>query len=644
MLKSTSCKNAFRFLPVMLGIVIFLIFPFPSRAETALVSVPRGSLNVRRRPDSKADILFSLPADSRPLVTEEENGWCRVEYEGKTGYARTEYLLIPSHMAGGVYYPDTGIVYYHTEKDLHSPLNGVSSPQTPVIVLETEENWILAQSFGQENAVPGWVDAEQFLHQYREAQETVFMKPENGILACDAPLFAEKEREGLMVVLSTGTAVTVESETGSMALIRSADQMGWTEKSAVALTGFTTESHDLTGALITRDQAREICINALVPPAEAESKDKSPLTPEEYEKAVHEREEAVNALSSRLLFDYTLEKEQDRLLWHCTLSDPEGRLCHALWFRDTENPEIHVFDRTSYAQKMPDTRPELELTLEAENTVLCEKEPLLLRAGMKNACSYEYRILREGELLLTYGPTEQAQTYYLPREKGDYLVSVTARDSMGQSVTQELPFSVTDQPRQGFLLFSQQDQSWDTVPYKDSTLGHSGCAVFSLSHALQLMGKTGEEILPEHLAERYARCLTPDGTDTARLLRESGADLGFSTRKTPYKSEDEIARLLRQGAFFTISVARGHIALVQGLSPDGTHVRVIDSAPSATFERLSGTCLYNESRGGDLYPLERPEEASGLYVCMETGRLSAAEYWMDLAYAARRGCRLILPE
>ena len=642
--KSASCKNAFRFLPAMLGIMILLLFPFPSRAETALVSVPKGSLNVRRRPDSRADILFSIPADSRPVVEEEENGWCKVEYEGKTGYARTEYLLIPSHMAGGVYYPDSGIVYYHTEKDPHSPPNGVSSPQTPVIILETEENWILAQPFGQENAVPGWVMAEQFLHQYREARETVFMKPENGILACDAPVFAEADREGLMLILSTGTIVSVETETESMALIRFVDQMGWTEKSAVALTGLTTESHDLTGALLTRDQARKICINALVPPAEAESKGHSPLTPAEYEKAVLEREEAVNALSSRLLFDYTLEKEQGRFLWHCTLSDFEGRLCHTLWFRDEENPEIHVFDRSAYAPALPDTRPELELTLEAENTVLCEKEPLLLRAGMKNAVSYEYRVLREGELLLTYGPTEQEQTYYLPREKGNYLVSVTARDITGQAVTQELPFSVTAKPRQGFLLFSQQDQSWDTVPYKDSTLGHSGCAVFSLSHALQLMGKTGEEILPARLAERYARCLTPDGTDTARLLRESGADLGFSTRKTPYTNEDEIARLLRQGAFFTISVARGHIALVRSLSPDGMHVRVIDSAPSATFERLSGTCLYNESRGGDLYPLEKAEEAPGLYMCMETGRLSAAEYWMDLSYAARRGCRLILPE
>jgi hypothetical protein len=67
---------------------------------------------------------------------------------------------------------------------------------------------------------------------------------------------------------------------------------------------------------------------------------------------------------------------------------------------------------------------------------------------------------------------------------------------LGQQI---IPIIYEDSQEKEFVLYSQSDGFWKDQPYRHSTLEHSGCAIFALSHALQLLGYETEEILPQNL-------------------------------------------------------------------------------------------------------------------------------------------------
>ena len=93
---------------------------------------------------------------------------------------------------------------------------------------------------------------------------------------------------------------------------------------------------------------------------------------------------------------------------------------------------------------------------------------------------------------------------------------------------------------------------------------------------------------------------------------------------------------------FTFSVVNGHIACVADV--EGDKCLIIDSAPSATFERKGETPVYVQDENGGFVPVETPAEIGGVEYCMETGSYGSAVYYLDLSYVARRGVRLIQPE
>lgn len=51
-----------------------------------------GALNLRKEPSSSADRITQIPDGSTVTVTEEEPSWCRVEYDGKTGWCMSMFL------------------------------------------------------------------------------------------------------------------------------------------------------------------------------------------------------------------------------------------------------------------------------------------------------------------------------------------------------------------------------------------------------------------------------------------------------------------------------------------------------------------------------------------------------------------------
>ncbi len=195
-------------------------------------------------------------------------------------------------------------------------------------------------------------------------------------------------------------------------------------------------------------------------------------------------------------------------------------------------------------------------------------------------------------------------------------------------------------------LYSQTDGWWQDKKYSISNLEISGCAVFSLSHALQLLGYTGEDITPERLARTYASALMRDGSGTmnSTLVGRAGDDLGFKTRYELYKDRDTILHKAREGAVYSFSVVSGHIACVAGVTEDGDKCLIIDSAPSATFERKGDTPVYYLDEAGDYVEAHSPGDIPGVQYCIETNSYGCAVYYLDMSYVARRGVRLIQPQ
>ena len=200
-----------------------------------------------------------------------------------------------------------------------------------------------------------------------------------------------------------------------------------------------------------------------------------------------------------------------------------------------------------------------------------------------------------------------------------------------------------DEQEEGFVLYSQQDTLWDDVRYRHSNLETSGCAIFALSHVLQLLDFEGEEILPENLADEYAFCLVDGGTLNSTLIGNAGDDLGYKTRYDLYENLPEIREKTKQGAMWSFMVAKGHIAAVVGMSEDGKMFRIIDSAPSATFERTEKGTMYLQNADGTYTPIMDLSDVPGSRYYLESSGYNGMEYWMTAEYVAKQGVRLIMP-
>ncbi len=87
---------------IILTIILFcLAFLHLSAAEETAwsgivgkVTTPRGSLNMRTEADGKSSILQEIPNGTCLLVTELGDIWCRCEWQGHSGYCRSEFLTM----------------------------------------------------------------------------------------------------------------------------------------------------------------------------------------------------------------------------------------------------------------------------------------------------------------------------------------------------------------------------------------------------------------------------------------------------------------------------------------------------------------------------------------------------------------------
>ena len=191
--------------------------------------------------------------------------------------------------------------------------------------------------------------------------------------------------------------------------------------------------------------------------------------------------------------------------------------------------------------------------------------------------------------------------------------------------------------------YDQLNGTWKYVPYKNSDLQTSGCAIFALSTALNILGHTDIETTPARLADKYRFCLVDGGTLNSTLIGNAGKEFGYRTRYDLYNSKQEVLTFFERGAVFSFSVVKGHIALIDRCSEDGSYFHVYDSALSATFTRIAGTEIY-QLIDGEYVPVESPDRIEGARFFIETNAFSGGQYWLKAEYALRRGLRLIWPK
>ena len=205
-------------------------------------------------------------------------------------------------------------------------------------------------------------------------------------------------------------------------------------------------------------------------------------------------------------------------------------------------------------------------------------------------------------------------------------------------------FSVSGDAAHDAPVYSQKSGGWKDVKYGRSQMEQSGCAIFALSHALELLGLgDGENSAPQALAAAYPMYLTDSGTVTSGLVNAAARDFGFKTMEDKIHKPDKIAQEFERGAVFSFSVCRGHIALAAALDAENGMVKIQDSAPSATFSRIENAQLYYRTDDGEYRAAASLWDIPGARYYPETGEFGGLEYYLSLDYCAKRGLRLMRP-
>ena len=291
---------------------------------------------------------------------------------------------------------------------------------------------------------------------------------------------------------------------------------------------------------------------------------------------------------------------------------------------------------------------EPQITFTPENPKMGEYVDVKVTPGRKGAQAVRYSLSNNGSSVFKGEDDTHFSASFRPREEGTYTLTVTVvygkKDVESASVT--IPVSGQAPLQAGKdVLYSQKDGWWHNKVYSKThkrSVEKAGCAIFTLSHALQRMGFEGEELQPDKLAVKYSRMYIANrGTDNERLLATAGEDFGFETHQDLVESVKELTAWFRQGCFFSFMIVNGHIALADGISEDGTKVHIVDSAPGATYERIKNGVIYYQMENGLYSEAPTPEDIPGCRYFFETREYGGLEYWLDIAYCAKQGMRPI---
>ena len=245
-------------------------------------------------------------------------------------------------------------------------------------------------------------------------------------------------------------------------------------------------------------------------------------------------------------------------------------------------------------------------------------------------------------------PVSRLTASFRPRQEGVYTLEATVLLAGNRSETASavLPVSGSAPVQRGEdVVYSQMDGWWRRDLYSAShthTLESSGCAIFSLSHALQRMGIDSDEVLPDRLAGAFGQYYSEGlGARTEALITQAGLRFGFQTAHRLVRAEDEIVSFLQRGDLFCLGIASRHVVLADGVDADNRKVHIVDSYPETTFSKLGRTPAYILQEDGTWQTVRSADEIPGIRWFFETSHFGGAGYWLDLDFCASRGLRLI---
>lgn len=286
------------------------------------------------------------------------------------------------------------------------------------------------------------------------------------------------------------------------------------------------------------------------------------------------------------------------------------------------------------------------LTLSTETLNVGEILDITVPVG-ENDETCTWVLTRDGNKYCAGKPVREFQASFRPRVPGKYTLQVTLTTAGKKKNTRVLESNFTVHPSEAEEpipeIYSQKDGWWEDKSYRKSDLGQSGCAIFTLSHALHRMGFAEDATRPDQLGITYAKCLIEGGTRNNMLIRLAGEAWNFETEEELIEKATVIADELRNGSLFSFAIVLGHIALADGISDDGTMVHIADSAPSATFERIKNANLYLQNEDGSFQKAESLRDFPEAKYYFETDSYGGLDYWLKLNYVAKRGVRLIRP-
>ena len=607
---------------VLLAAAWLLCLPLLALGEEARVITPGGKLHMRKAADEKSAIVEDVP--NRALVEAEEVGetWSRIVYKKRTGYVKTSFLKLPSALPGKTVYPDEETVLLRQFPAEDAPIAGVLGCLEKAEVLAVADGWLEIR-LGEGTA---FAKAAEFSYQLEAPEGKAAWISEPALMAAECELKAGIEDDASAVAaLNAGQAVTVTMREKDRCLVISDQGCGWAPVDSICLLGVPD----------TGEQAGEVTPAAAVQAASAALKKAyKPFAKEKLYYQITAAEEKNGIAGPLYLVGFF--SEQDQYLYIAAV--------HA-------DSEAVLFTQ-SYAGFAVPSQEELQLpagevavTLSTQEARVGDVIDVAVEAWTHR--QVQYTILLNGEQMALTQPCAHFSASFRPREKGEYTVLAAVSDARGNTVTAEAEFTVTGErgPAAPDDVYSQKDGWWKDVAYRHSSMEHSGCAIFALAHALGRMGADDPSALPENLAQAYALCLTQkEGTNNERLITSAAKDFGFKTQRALIKDQKQIVKLLNEGALFSFRVARGHIAMISGVSEDGAMVRVVDSAPSATFERKINVDMYYQLRSGSFRAAQALDEIPGARWYIDTQDFGGLEYWMPVGYAAKLGVRLIQPQ
>lgn len=286
------------------------------------------------------------------------------------------------------------------------------------------------------------------------------------------------------------------------------------------------------------------------------------------------------------------------------------------------------------------------IVLDSDSIAVGDKVRITVDEPDAKECRFE---ITEGKTVIKGKKNGHTETCYRPKKAGLHCLDVTVYDAEGNEKTGEIFFEVaeagkeTEETAGGFTVYSQKDGWWTDKRYGSSNLSDSGCAIFTLAHALELLNYEGEGTRPENLAKTYSYCLAEGGTVNQTLIGRTARDFGFRTQEKLINAKGTIVDKLRGGAVFTFAIVSGHIACAAGVNEDGSKILIVDSAPSCTLERIKGGKMYRRDEEGNYIEITDLSEIPGAEYYFETEQYGGLMYYLDTDYVAKRGVRLIQP-